>query len=150
VDVREDVGQRPRDRQRPDAQDEQGQHDERVGTVQRYTDNPHDGLIPHCCTARASPVQRVVTAVVPERSYNGTISMPVSLSIKNVPDEIVERLRDRAAQNKRSLQCELLDIVESAAGRPVTMTIDELYERAKRRKLPKGGPRSVDIIRKMR
>ncbi|HZT76622.1 MAG TPA: Arc family DNA-binding protein [Vicinamibacterales bacterium] len=76
--------------------------------------------------------------------------MPVSLSIKNVPDEIVERLRDRAAQNKRSLQCELLDIVESAAGRPVTMTIDELYERAKRRKLPKGGPRSVDVIRKMR
>lgn len=76
--------------------------------------------------------------------------MPVSLSIKNVPDEVVDRLRDRAAQNKRSLQCELLDIVETAAGRPGTLTIDELYERAKRRKLPKGGPRSVDIIRKMR
>jgi plasmid stability protein len=86
---------------------------------------------------------------VPQRSYNGTI-VPVSLSIKHVPDDVVDRLRERAVHNKRSLQCELLDIVETAAGRPGTMTIDELYERAKRRKLPKGGPRSVDIIRKMR
>jgi plasmid stability protein len=76
--------------------------------------------------------------------------MPVSLSIKNVPDEVVERLRDRAAQNKRSLQCELLHIVEMAADEPRYLTVDEVYERAKRLKLPKGGPRSVDIIRKTR
>lgn len=76
--------------------------------------------------------------------------MPVSLSIKNVPDEVVDRLRDRAARNKRSLQCELLFIVEEAADEPVTLTVDEVYERAKRLKLPKGGPRSVDIIRKAR
>ena len=76
--------------------------------------------------------------------------MPVSLSIKNVPDEVVQRLRDRATIHKRSLQCELLDIVERAAGEPAFLTVDEVYERAKRLKLPKGGPRSVDIIRKMR
>ena len=40
--------------------------------------------------------------------------MPVSLSIKAVPDAIVERLRRRAAGNHRSLQRELMAIVEAA------------------------------------
>jgi antitoxin FitA len=42
--------------------------------------------------------------------------MPVNLSIKNVPDEIAEELRERAARNHRSLQGELLAIIEEAAG----------------------------------
>lgn len=37
-----------------------------------------------------------------------------SLSIKNVPDVVVKRLRDRAAQRRRSLQGELLAIIEEA------------------------------------
>ncbi len=40
--------------------------------------------------------------------------MPVSLSIKAVPDALVERLRLRAAGNHRSLQRELMAIVEAA------------------------------------
>ena len=45
--------------------------------------------------------------------------MPVNLSIKNVPDEIAEELRERAARNHRSLQGELLAIIEeAAAGKP--------------------------------
>jgi antitoxin FitA len=40
--------------------------------------------------------------------------MPVNLSIKNAPDEIVRRLRERAARHHRSLQGELLAIVEEA------------------------------------
>ena len=40
--------------------------------------------------------------------------MPVSLSIKAVPDALVERLRRRAASNHRSLQRELMAIVEAA------------------------------------
>lgn len=40
--------------------------------------------------------------------------MPVNLSIKNAPDEVVERLRARAARHHRSLQGELLAIVEAA------------------------------------
>ncbi len=43
--------------------------------------------------------------------------MPVNLSIKNVPDETAEELRKRAARNHRSLQGELLAIIEEAAGR---------------------------------
>ncbi len=40
--------------------------------------------------------------------------MPVNLSIKNVPDDIVDRLRARAQRHHRSLQGELLAIVEDA------------------------------------
>jgi plasmid stability protein len=43
--------------------------------------------------------------------------MPVNLSIKNVPDEIANELRERAARNHRSLQGELRAIIEEAAGR---------------------------------
>jgi plasmid stability protein len=76
--------------------------------------------------------------------------MPVSLSIKNVPDEVVERLRDRAARNKRSLQCELLDVIERAADEVPTLTLDELYERGKARGLTAKSGDSVRIIRRTR
>lgn len=41
--------------------------------------------------------------------------MPVNLSIKNAPEDVVERLRRRAARNHRSLQGELMAIIEAAA-----------------------------------
>jgi hypothetical protein len=41
--------------------------------------------------------------------------MPVTLTIKQVPDAIADGLRQRAAANRRSLQRELLLIVERAA-----------------------------------
>ena len=40
--------------------------------------------------------------------------MPVNLSIKNVSDEIADRLRQRAALAHRSLQGELMAILEKA------------------------------------
>ena len=40
----------------------------------------------------------------------------VSFSVKDVPDELAEALRERARRNHRSLQGELLDILESAVG----------------------------------
>jgi plasmid stability protein len=76
--------------------------------------------------------------------------MPVSLSIKNVPDEVVARLRERAARHKRSLQCELLEIVEQAAAEPPPMTVGELYDRARALGLGKGGNESAKIVRRMR
>jgi len=75
--------------------------------------------------------------------------MPVSLSIKNVPQAVVDRLRERAKRNRRSLQGELLDVVERAAQEPPIFSAREVYARIKRLNLPKG-PRSVDIIRRMR
>jgi antitoxin FitA len=42
-------------------------------------------------------------------------TMPVNLSIKNAPDYVVRRLRARAERHHRSLQGELLAIIEAAA-----------------------------------
>lgn len=44
--------------------------------------------------------------------------MAVNLSIKSVPDPIAARLRERAERNHRSLQGELMAIIEAAAGAP--------------------------------
>ena len=41
--------------------------------------------------------------------------MPVNLSIKNAPDNVVQRLRKRADRHHRSLQGELMAIIEAAA-----------------------------------
>jgi plasmid stability protein len=41
--------------------------------------------------------------------------MPVNLSIRNVPDDIAERLRARAKANHRSLQGELMEVIKEAS-----------------------------------
>ena len=85
--------------------------------------------------------------MVPLWCYNGT--MPASLSIKNVPDDVVERLRARAARNRRSLQGELLDLIERAADEVPTISAREVYARIRTLNLP-AGERSQDIIRRLR
>ncbi len=40
--------------------------------------------------------------------------MPVNLSIKNVPDQLADRLRQRAEAAHRSMQGELMAILEAA------------------------------------
>jgi plasmid stability protein len=42
-------------------------------------------------------------------------TMSVNLSIKNAPAHVVQRLRERAERHHRSLQGELLAIIEAAA-----------------------------------
>lgn len=51
--------------------------------------------------------------------------MPVTMTIKQVPDQVAERLRRRAAENRRSLQRELLLIVERAADEDVSCAFRE-------------------------
>jgi len=48
--------------------------------------------------------------------------MPINLSIKNAPDDVVQRLRARADRHHRSLQGELMAIIETAVreDRPAT------------------------------
>ncbi|MCU1385350.1 MAG: hypothetical protein JWL71_4047 [Acidobacteria bacterium] len=75
--------------------------------------------------------------------------MTASLSIKNVPDAVVERLRARAARNRRSLQGELLDLVERAADEVPTISAREVFDRIRKLNLP-AGESSVGIIREMR
>ncbi|MFL5285807.1 MAG: FitA-like ribbon-helix-helix domain-containing protein [Rhodopila sp.] len=55
--------------------------------------------------------------------------MPVNLSIKNAPDDVVRRLRARAERNHRSLQGELMAIIEAAVqDEPVATAADILAE----------------------
>jgi len=96
--------------------------------------------------------------------------MPVNLSIKGVPEPVAAALRARAASNHRSLQRELMAIVEIAAARPEAFTkraapatpsdrapadvrpIEEIAQEL-RKLFPhvrNRGPSSVDIIRAMR
>lgn len=52
----------------------------------------------------------------------GTTIMPVTLTIKQVPDRIAQKLRTRAAANHRSLQGELMAILEEAVLQTVAAT----------------------------
>jgi plasmid stability protein len=74
--------------------------------------------------------------------------MSVTLSIKNVPVELVKRLKRKAAMHKRSLQGELLAILDEAAS-PTRLTVDELWQEARRLGPPTRGD-SARIIRKLR
>lgn len=91
--------------------------------------------------------------------------MPFNFSIKNVPDTLATRLRERAERNHRSLQRELMAILEWAAAEPPLapnraptatpgpprrkISIDELAADA-RKLFPNGTPSSVQFIREMR
>lgn len=58
--------------------------------------------------------------------------MPVNLSIKNAPDEVVHRLRLRAERHHRSLQGELLAIIEEAVRPERELSPSELLTEARR------------------
>jgi antitoxin FitA len=58
--------------------------------------------------------------------------MPVNLSIKNAPDEIVARRKERAAKHHRSLQGELLAIVEDAVSAPRRLTPKDVLAEVRR------------------
>ncbi len=73
--------------------------------------------------------------------------MPVNLSIKKVPDDIAERLRERAARNRRSLQRELLVLLEEAT--TPRISAGEALERVRALGLKTRGD-SVRLIREMR
>ena len=57
--------------------------------------------------------------------------MPANLSIKNVPDELAHLLRQRAERNHRSLQGELMAILEDAVLPQRGLTPGEVLERVR-------------------
>jgi antitoxin FitA len=57
--------------------------------------------------------------------------MPVNLSIKNVPDELAHLLRERAESRHRSLQGELMAILEEAVLPQRGLSPAELLERVR-------------------
>jgi plasmid stability protein len=57
--------------------------------------------------------------------------MPINLSIKRVPDELAERLRQRAARHHRSLQGELMAMLEEHVSRGERMTLQQALDLAR-------------------
>lgn len=55
----------------------------------------------------------------------------VNLSIKGAPRELIERVRERAKRNHRSLQGEVLAILEQAVPVKKPISIEELQKRIK-------------------
>ena len=74
--------------------------------------------------------------------------MPVSLSIKEVPDDLAEALRERAARNHRSIQGELMHILESAV-RPRPFQAGALWNELQTLGLSTPGD-AVEIVRDTR
>ena len=72
--------------------------------------------------------------------------MPVNLSIKNAPDEVVRRLRRRAERNHRSLQGELMAIIETAVAEERLLTPLELLAEVKKLGLHSRSE-AADIVR---
>ena len=72
--------------------------------------------------------------------------MPVNLSVKNVPDALAAKLRERAERNHRSLQGELMAILEAAAyeTRAAAAPADGLLERL----LAIAGSRGIDTTKR--
>jgi antitoxin FitA len=58
--------------------------------------------------------------------------MPVNLSIKNAPDDVVVRLRQRAERHHRSLQGELLAIIEAAVRQDQPATAADILVEVRR------------------
>jgi antitoxin FitA len=58
--------------------------------------------------------------------------MPINLSIKNAPDDVVQRLRQRAERHRRSLQGELLAIIEEAVRPERALSPGELLAEVRR------------------
>ena len=72
----------------------------------------------------------------------------MNISIKDVPEDLVMRLRECARANHRSLQGELLTLLEEHV-RPRGLSVEELADRAHARHLDSPSE-TVQIIREMR
>ncbi|MEX2165014.1 MAG: hypothetical protein WD823_12335 [Sulfuricaulis sp.] len=58
--------------------------------------------------------------------------MSVNLSIKNVPTQLAKRLRLRAARHRRSLQGELMVILEESLTASERLTADEVLRKTRK------------------
>jgi len=83
-----------------------------------------------------------------EWCYSGSIMELVSLSIKNVPAPIAKALGSMARRNHRSIQGELMHILEAAV-QPVRFDVGRIRRRAERLGLATSAD-AVDIVRDAR
>lgn len=87
-----------------------------------------------------------ISCIAPKWICDGEIVMPTHLSVKNVPDEVLQRLKARAERHHRSLQGELLSILEEAVAADAILTPEEVLRRVSERALTTPSE-SVQMIR---
>ena len=75
--------------------------------------------------------------------------MPVTLSVKNVPDVVAKRLKARAKRNRRSLQGELLAIVEDASEGSMSTSPQDVLAEVRRLGLSTP-PEAAKFVRQLR
>ena len=75
-----------------------------------------------------------------------------TLYVRDVPEKLYKRLRARARRNGRSLNAEMLELIDEAVLRELTSDeiTDRLAELAAEIDLPPDAPRPEDIIRQER
>jgi plasmid stability protein len=75
-----------------------------------------------------------------------------TLYVRDVPEKLYKRLRARARRNGRSLNAEVLELIDEAVLRELTSEeiTDRLAELAAEIDLPPDAPRPEDIIREER
>ncbi|MGZ4357974.1 MAG: FitA-like ribbon-helix-helix domain-containing protein [Gaiellaceae bacterium] len=75
-----------------------------------------------------------------------------TLYVRDVPEKLYKRLRVRARRNGRSLNAEVLELIDEAVLREVTSDeiTDRLAELAAEIDLPPDAPRPEEIIREER
>ena len=73
--------------------------------------------------------------------------MGVNLSIKNASEDVVQRIKERAAKNHRSLNGELLSIIEEAAKPAHKLTIEQAVERIRALRLPPSPSEAAVLVR---
>lgn len=69
-----------------------------------------------------------------------------SLTLKNIPDELLQRLRARAQRERRSLTGEILHLLETAEPEPIDRRrlLEEVREVQQRYGLKAGMPEQID------
>ena len=72
--------------------------------------------------------------------------MPVNISIKNAPDDLVVLLQEQARRNRRSMQRKLLAIIDDAVRQKRHLAADEVLARGRALRLDPQ-PDSVAIVR---
>jgi len=74
-----------------------------------------------------------------------------TLYVRNVPENVYARLRERARRNGRSVNAEALEVLAEAADQETETPItDRLEQIAKKIKLGPGDPMPEDLIREAR
>jgi len=81
--------------------------------------------------------------------FEGAMNVPVNLSIKNVPDHLAEALRLRAAASHRSMQGELMAILERALQEERQLTPAAVLARVRELAI-RTDSEAVDMLRKDR